>query len=167
MHFLEVVPYKWSTARALFTVERPIKHWKHEQGQRGRRNDSANHNRGERTLHFRAATMRQSHGQKSKRRDECCHQHGTKPSNRAEANRFFQWMALIPKPRDERNHDHAVEDGDTGKRNETNAGGNGKGQTAQPKRENSARQRQRNASVNKKRVFDVTEGHEEKRENQR
>src|SRR5438094_7999286 len=166
MHFLEVVPYKWSTARALLTVERPIKHWKHEQGQRRRRKDSANHNRGERTLHFRAATMRQSHGQKSKRRDECRHEHGTKPSNRAEANRFFQWMAFLSKSRNERNHDHAVEDSDTGKRNETNAGGNGKRQTAQPKRENSAGQRQRHASVNEQRIFDVTEGHEEKRENQ-
>src|SRR5947207_14570454 len=102
MHFLEVVPYKWSTARALLTVERPIKHWKDEQGQRGRRNDSANHNRGERTLHFCAATMRHSHGKKSKRRDERRHEHGTKPSNRAEANRFFERTALIPKRSEER-----------------------------------------------------------------
>src|SRR5205823_6134952 len=110
--------------------------------------------------------MRESHWQKAEGRNEGRHEHGTKPSNRAEANRFFEWMAFVTKPRDERNHDHAVEDGDTGKRNETNASGNRKGQTAKPKRENSAGQRERDASVNEKRFLDVAEGHEEKRENQ-
>src|SRR5713101_393381 len=75
-------------------------------------------------------------------------------------------MTFLSKPRDERNHDHAVEDGDTGKRDETNTGGNGKRQTTQPKRENSAGQRQRHTGVNEQRIFDVAERHEEKRENQ-
>src|SRR5207245_10331828 len=76
------------------------------------------------------------------------------------------WMAFGTKTREERKLYHCVKDGDTGKRNETNASGNRKGQTAKPKRENSAGQRERDASVNEKRVLDVTEGHEEKRENQ-
>src|SRR5437867_10337580 len=107
--------------------------------------------------------MRESHWQKAEGRNERRHEHGTKPSNRAEANRFFEWMAFVTKPRDERNHDHAVENGGTGKRNETNASGNRKGQTAKPKRENSAGKRERDDSVNENRVLDVTEGRAEAR----
>src|SRR5207245_2556328 len=108
--------------------------------------------------------MRESHWQKAEGRNECRHEHGTKPSNRAEANRFFEWMAFVTKPRDERNHDHAVEDGDTGKRNETNASGNRKGQTAKPKRENSAGQRERDASLKEQRILDFTEGQDKERD---
>src|SRR6266513_1665308 len=138
MHFLAVVPYKWSTARALLTVERPIKHWKHEQGQCGRRNDSANHNRGERTLHFRAATMGQSHWQKAEGRNERGHKDRTESRNRANPNRFLEGVTFVAKTRDEGDHHHAIEHRDSGKGDETDAGGNGERETTQPKRKNTA-----------------------------
>eukprot|EP00456_Euglypha_rotunda_P015020 TRINITY_DN1478_c0_g1_i13.p1 TRINITY_DN1478_c0_g1~~TRINITY_DN1478_c0_g1_i13.p1 ORF type:complete len:179 (+),score=28.50 TRINITY_DN1478_c0_g1_i13:415-951(+) len=139
---------------------------KHEQGEDRRRQDSANHDRRERTLHFSPRAGIQGHRNEAERCDERRHQHRTKPSQRAIDDGLIQTFSLLTQAADEGHHHQSVEHCHAGQSDEPDACRDRERNVTQPKREHAARQCQRNPREDHERIFEIPEGQHEQAENQ-
>src|SRR5436309_11918804 len=153
--------------RVSYAFQPGIQSGQNNQRQKCGAEDAANDNGGEWSLHFGAGPGGNGHWHKTEAGHERCHKYWPKASQGALDHSFANAAALFAKLIEIADHNQAIENGHTAKRDKSNCGGDAEGHSAQPQREHSTRYRQRNSSVNEQRLPKAAEGEKDQNENQR